>query len=71
MKTPLPSKTNFKTYMGLSATQYNMLFSFYFLPNVVMPLFIGYLADLFGRKTGLLFCAVMITFGHLLFAFGF
>ena len=56
--------------MGLSATQYNMFFSFYFLPNVIMPLFTGYLADLFGRKTGLLFCATMITLGHFFFAFG-
>lgn len=56
--------------MNLSATQYNMFFSFYFLPNVIMPLFTGYLADYFGRKAGLLFCSVMIVFGHLLFAIG-
>lgn len=56
--------------MGLSATQYNMFFSFYFLPNVIMPLLTGYLTDLFGRKVGLLFCSIMITIGHALFAAG-
>lgn len=47
-----------------------MFFSIYYLPNIVMPLFTGYLADTFGRKVGLLFCSAMIVMGHSLFASG-
>eukprot|EP00826_Nyctotherus_ovalis_P032718 TRINITY_DN2634_c0_g2_i4.p1 TRINITY_DN2634_c0_g2~~TRINITY_DN2634_c0_g2_i4.p1 ORF type:complete len:228 (-),score=31.10 TRINITY_DN2634_c0_g2_i4:774-1457(-) len=56
--------------MNLSATQYNMFFSFYFIPNIVLPLFTGYFADLFGRKLGLLICSAVLVVGHFFFALG-
>lgn len=47
-----------------------MFFSFYFIPNMVLPLFTGYFADLFGRKLGLLICSAVLVVGHFFFALG-
>ena len=36
--------------MGLSNLQYNLLYSIYSFPNIVLPLIGGYLVDKIGKK---------------------
>jgi len=36
--------------MGLTTFQFNLLYSIYSLPNIVLPLFGGYLIDKIGKK---------------------
>jgi len=67
---PIPFQTQIEESLKLTTTEYNMLFSFYYLPNIFMPLLIGYLADVFGRRFGLMLSSSLIFFGHLLFAIG-
>lgn len=67
---PTPFQTQIEESLGLSTTKYNMLFSFYYLPNVFMPLLLGYLADVCGRRIAISLSAVLILLGQLLFAAG-
>lgn len=67
---PIPFQTQIEDSLQLTTTEYNMLFSFYYLPNIFMPLVIGYLSDVFGRRFGLMLSSSLIFFGHLLFAIG-
>ena len=50
--------------------QYNLLFSLYSLPNIILPLFAGYLADRWGRRPMGIAYAIVVVVGQLFFAFG-
>ena len=67
---PAPFQNQLQEYMGLTATKYNMYFSFYFFPNMITPLLTGYFADVCGRRLGLLATSSMILIGQFFFAFG-
>mmetsp|Transcript_12175 Transcript_12175/g.27169 ORF Transcript_12175/g.27169 Transcript_12175/m.27169 type:complete len:183 (-) Transcript_12175:88-636(-) len=60
-----------ETDLGLKPSQYDMLNSLFFMPNIIAPLFTGSLCDTFGRPSRfLLFCALLGAFGNLLFVLG-
>ena len=67
---PIPLQTQIEEYLNLSSTKYNLLFSFYYLPNIVTPFLIGYLSDACGRKVGMMLSSVLILLGQLLFVIG-
>ena len=50
--------------------QYNLLFSLSSLPNIVLPLFAGYFADLLGRRRMGIAYAIVVVVGQLFFTFG-
>ena len=57
--------------LPLDPSQYSMLNSLYFVPNIIAPLFTGTLCELSGRPANfLLYCAIFGTLGHLIFALG-
>jgi len=56
--------------MDLSATEYNMFFSLYSLPNIILALFSGYFADKFGRRIALIIFTILVVAGQLFFAAG-
>jgi len=53
--------------MGMSNVQYQLLYSFYSLPNIVIPLFGGYFIDKLGKKNGILVFATIVTIGQFFF----
>ena len=55
---------------GISQTKYSLLYSFYSIPNSVLPLFGGLLIDRFGKNTGLLVCTLFISTGCVIIAIG-
>lgn len=67
---PTPFQTQIEKSLSLSTTKYNMLFSFYYLPNIIAPLLFGYLADSCGRRLAFMLSASLIVCGQLLFAVG-
>ena len=50
---PIPLQKELQVELSISATQYTLLFSLFALPNTVLPLFAGYVADKVGRRYGL------------------
>lgn len=49
---------------------FNLLYSLYSLPNIVLPFFGGYFVDKFGVRVCLLSFTGFITAGQIIFAFG-
>jgi len=56
--------------MGISATQYNLFFALYSLPNIVFGVLGGFLSDKFGRRFGILVFTSVAVIGQFLFAMG-
>ena len=54
--------------MGMSDFQYQLLYSLYSFPNIVIPLFGGYFIDRLGKRQGLIIFAVIVTIGQFFFA---
>jgi MFS family permease len=53
--------------MGMSNFQYQLLYSFYSLPNIIIPLFGGYFIDRLGKRNGILVFASIVGVGQFLF----
>lgn len=62
----VPIQDNFK----VSEVQYNLLYSVYSLPNIIMPFFGGYLLDYFGIRVGIILYNSLLIFGQTLFTIG-
>lgn len=54
--------------MGMSNLQYQLLYSFYSLPNIIIPLFGGYFIDRLGKQNGILAFVSIVTLGQFFFA---
>eukprot|EP01084_Bolivina_argentea_P035628 66062_1 len=57
-----------KSKYNLSSTKYNILYSAYSLPNIILPFFGGLLCDKIGSQYSLLVFLLLTTFGQLIFA---
>lgn len=72
----LPSALNtpLQGYLGTPDEAYNynfsLFYSLYSLPNIILPLFGGWLTDRFGAPRLLLILSLLVCFGQLLFALG-
>ncbi|EQC31215.1 hypothetical protein SDRG_11138 [Saprolegnia diclina VS20] len=49
---------------------FNMLYTLYSIPNIILPFFGGFLVDRLGARLCLLMFATTITLGQIVFAFG-
>jgi MFS family permease len=56
--------------LGIDDFQYSWLYSIYSLPNVILPLFGGYLIDYVGIRVSILLFSVLLAAGQAIFAFG-
>lgn len=62
---------NFKLDLGLSTTQFVMLYSIYSWPNVILCFIGGFLIDrVFGIRLGTVIYMFILLIGQLIFAFG-
>jgi len=50
IENPVPLQKELQKELMISATQYTLMFSLFALPNTVLPLFAGYMADRLGRR---------------------
>lgn len=64
LETPIQEKFN------VSEVQYNLLYSVYSMPNIILPFFGGYILDYFGVKVGVLLFNLLIIAGQGLFTIG-
>ena len=57
--------------MRIDTTKYQLLYSLYYWPNVVVSVFGGYLLDrVFGVRIGTLIFSALVCLGQLVFALG-
>lgn len=56
--------------MDISDFEFNLFYSVYSFPNIIIPIFGGYLVDVIGQRIGNILFAVLITIGQGIFAFG-
>ncbi len=54
--------------MGMSDVEYQLLYSFYSFPNIILPLFGGYFIDRLGKRHGMMLFSAVITVGQFFFA---
>ena len=59
-----------KEQLGIDEVKYNLLYSLYSLPNILLPFIGGYILDYFGIKFGVLLYNFLIITGQALFTFG-
>ncbi|GAQ86326.1 major facilitator superfamily protein [Klebsormidium nitens] len=67
---PAALKAPLQETLHLSDTQYNLLYSVYSFPNIVLPLFGGLLVDRCGTKASLILFVSTIVLGQGIFAAG-
>ena len=56
--------------MNIGSFEFKLLYSIYSFPNVILPLFGGYLVDAIGVRIGIFIFSLLITLGQAIFAFG-
>lgn len=64
LQTPIQEK------FGISEVEFNLLYSVYSLPNILLPFIGGYILDYFGIKAGVLLYNILIITGQVLFTIG-
>lgn len=70
---PAALKTQIDDYMGNPddfETLYNLLYTVYSIPNVILPFFGGYFVDTWGVRVCLIIFCVLIFTGQIVFAIG-
>lgn len=67
---PQALETEIESKFGIDEVQYNLLYSVYSLPNIILPFFGGYILDYFGVKVGVLLYVTLIISGQALFTLG-
>eukprot|EP01084_Bolivina_argentea_P009982 18627_1 len=65
---PAAVSEEIKTNYNLSSTKYNVLYSIYSLPNIILPFFGGLLCDKIGAQYSLLLFLSLTTIGQLIFS---
>jgi MFS family permease len=48
---------------GISSTIYSLLYSFYSLPNIIVPMIAGMMLKKIGNGKGLVVCSIFVVFG--------
>ena len=54
--------------MNLNDFEYQLLYSFYSFPNIILPLFGGYFIDRLGKRHGVITFAIIVAVGQFFFA---
>ena len=56
--------------LNLSSQEYNLLYSVYSLPNIVLPLVAGIITDKLGMKLTIFIFCTLVTIGQVIFCIG-
>lgn len=64
---PQALETQLEQHFQISQMEFNMLYSVYSIPNVILPLVGGYLIDNCGIRINLFVFSLMLVAGQLLF----
>jgi len=56
--------------LNINAFEFNMLYSVYSFPNIILPLFGGYLIDYIGIRFSIILFSTLLTAGQAIFAIG-
>ena len=67
---PAALKTSLDEFAGLDEQEYNLLYTVYSVPNVILPFFGGYLCDMLGAARATTLFAALLVGGQVVFAFG-
>ncbi len=62
------SEGKFEYGMGMGDFEYQLLYSFYSFPNIILPLFGGYFIDRLGKRHGMIVFSIIITVGQFFFS---
>jgi len=62
---PQPLEIDIESYLNVSHSQFNMLYSFYAIPNLIIPFISGVIIDLFGAGNTFACLAGIVVFGQL------
>jgi len=70
IKAPVKYRTDKgdETGMAMSDVQYQLLYSLYSFPNIIIPLFGGYFIDRLGKRKGIVIFASIVAVGQFFFA---
>jgi len=67
---PAALKTQLQEFANLNEQQYNLLYTVYSIPNIILPFFGGYLCDMLGASRAFSIFASFLVGGQVVFAFG-
>ncbi len=67
---PMALQSAFEKTLGIDELKFNLLYSVYSLPNIVLPFFGGMLMDKIGLRVGLFIFSIILIGGQIIFTFG-
>lgn len=56
--------------LSINSFEFNLLYSVYSFPNIILPLFGGYLVDYVGIRISIILFSSLLTIGQAIFAIG-
>ena len=62
--------SNIQEELHVSATQINLLYTVYAIPNILFPLFGGYLIDIIGVRKGVFIFSLILVIGQVVCTIG-
>ena len=68
--TPSSVQQRIEELFGISSTIYSLLYSFYSLPNIIVPMIAGMMLRKIGNGKGLVVCSIFVVFGQFIGAVG-
>jgi len=68
--TPALLQTEIQRVFDITTTRFNLLFSFFYLPCIIMPFLGGLLTDKMGIRTGMFLFSILILLGQALVTYG-
>ena len=67
---PQPLQTNIEQDLIINHTSFNLLYSCYSFPNMILPLFGGFVIDFLGVRVAIFLFATLLIIGQLIVAYG-
>lgn len=67
---PQPLQTNIEDDLKISHTSFNLLYSCYSFPNMIMPIFGGFLIDFLGVRVAIFIFSTLLIIGQLIVTYG-
>jgi len=67
---PQPLQTAMESILGLDTQHYSYFYSLLAVPNIILPLFAGYIVDSLGVRPSMITFATLVLLGQTLFTFG-
>lgn len=67
---PQPLQTAIESILGLDTQHYSYFYSLLAVPNIILPLFAGYIVDSLGVRPSMIVFATLVLLGQTVFTFG-